>query len=64
VTNQRPSAAAPSKGAPEDQDVEVSSDRLHVFEDFLTNLNLGNLENPPEDDEPDEPDEEDPKRNK
>ena len=66
MQNQRPATAAPSKAANEgeESDAESSSARLSVFEDFLQNLDLKNLENPPEDDEPDEPDEDDPQRYK
>jgi hypothetical protein len=42
----------------DEPEVEVSSDRLSVFEDFLQNLDVDDLENN-QDDEPD--DDEDPK---
>lgn len=53
LQNQRPSAA-PSKAASEEGEVEGSSARLSVFEDFLQNLDLDNLESSSEDDEPDD----------
>ncbi len=59
LQNQRPAAPArPVSG--EEPDVETSSERLSVFEDFLQNLDMDNLE----DKEDDEPDEEDPKNKK
>ncbi len=63
MQNQRPASAA--KAAGDEPDVETSSERLSVFEDFLQNLDINNLEDSSEDDDtPDEPDEEDPKSNK
>jgi len=61
LQNQHPTAPAPSKGGAEETDVESSSERLSVFEDFLQNLNLDNLENPSEEDTPDD---DDPKKSK
>lgn len=63
VQNQRsaptPPPAAPA--APSEPPAEhISSERLSVFEDFLSNLNLDNLESPSDD----EPDDDDPKRKK
>src|SRR5512146_744548 len=62
LQNQRPSAPAPTTrpAASEEPDIETSSERLSVFEDFLQNLDLDNLE----DKEDDEPDDEDPKNKK
>lgn len=62
IQNQRPPApsAAPRPASGEEPDVETSSERLSVFEDFLQNLDLDNLEGK----EDDEPDEEDPKNRK
>jgi uncharacterized protein len=61
LQNQRPTAQAPSKAVANDEpEVESSSERLSVFEDFLQNLDLDNLENSDDED----PDEEDPKRKK
>jgi bifunctional DNase/RNase len=62
LQNQRPTApAAPARpAAGEEPDIETSSERLSVFEDFLQNLNLGNIE----DKEDDEPDEDDPTKKK
>jgi len=58
LQNQRPAAAA--RAASDEPDVESSPERLSVFEDFLQNLDLGNID----DAENDEPDEEDPKPKK
>jgi uncharacterized protein len=56
LQNQRTAPTAPAKpSASEEPDVEGSSARLSVFEDFLQNLDLDNLENS-EDDETDEDD--------
>jgi uncharacterized protein len=61
LQNQRPAAAAANKPvSSEEPEVESSSERLSVFEDFLQNLDLDNLENSDDED----PDEEDPKRKK
>ncbi len=62
LQNQRPTTpAAPAHpAASEEPDIETSSERLSVFEDFLQNLDLDNLE----DKEDDEPDEDDPKKRK
>ncbi len=62
LQNQRPTTpAAPTRpAAGEEPDIETSSERLSVFEDFLQNLDLDNLE----DKEDDEPDEDDPKKRK
>jgi uncharacterized protein len=60
LQNQRPSAPAPKAVSSEEPEVESSSERLSVFEDFLQNLDLDNLENSDDED----PDEEDPKRKK
>lgn len=62
LQNQRPTApAAPARPVSgEEPEVETSSERLSVFEDFLQNLDMDNLE----DKEDDEPDEEDPKNKK
>jgi bifunctional DNase/RNase len=61
LQNQRPAApAAPKATASEEPEVESSSERLSVFEDFLQNLDMDNMENTDDD----EPDEEDPKRKK
>jgi uncharacterized protein len=54
LQNQRPAAAAPPKAGGEEGEVESSSERLSVFEDFLQNLDLDNIENNSEDDEPDD----------
>ena len=63
LQNQRPTPpAGPSRPVSNDEpEVEVSSDRLSVFEDFLQNLDVDDLENN-QDDEPD--DDEDPKNKK
>ena len=54
-----PSATTPSESAPASSGNE---ERLHVFEDFLENLNLDNLDsNPGEDENEDEDDEAKPK---
>lgn len=54
LQNQRPTPPAPPPPVAGDEpEVEGSSARLSVFEDFLQNLDLDNLENK-EDDEPDE----------
>jgi bifunctional DNase/RNase len=60
IQNQRPPAAAPKAAASKEPETESSSERLSVFEDFLQNLNLDNLDSS----EDDEPDDEDPKRKK
>ena len=62
LQNQRPAApAAPSRPpAGEEPDIEGSSERLSVFEDFLQNLDMDNLE----DKEDDEPDDDEPKPSK
>ncbi len=62
LQNQRPTTpAAPARpAAGEEPDIETSSERLSVFEDFLQNLDMDNLE----DKEDDEPDEDDPKKRK
>jgi uncharacterized protein len=62
LQNQRPSASStPARSVASDSpDLETSSERLSVFEDFLQNLDLGNLE----DQEDDDPDEDDPKKRK
>ena len=59
VQNQR-SATAHSRAAGDEPEVEGSSERLSVFEDFLQNLDLDNLEDSSDDDEP----EDDPKNKK
>lgn len=61
MQNQRPPAEPPMKAAREESSVESSSERLSVFEDFLQNLDLDNLESSSADDEPDD---DDPKRRK
>ncbi len=62
LQNQRPAApSTPARPAAADEpEIESSSERLSVFEDFLQNLDLDNLES----NEDDEPDEEDPKNKK
>jgi len=60
VQNQRPAAVEPKAVSKEEPEVESSSERLSVFEDFLQNLDMDNLESSEDDD----PDEEDPKRKK
>jgi uncharacterized protein len=61
LQNQRPSAPAPSRQPSSDSpEVESSSERLSVFEDFLQNLDLDNMENSDDD----ETDDDDPKRKK
>jgi uncharacterized protein len=62
LQNQRPAApSAPTRPTSgEEPDIESSSERLSVFEDFLQNLDMDNLE----DKEDDEPDDEDPKNKK
>jgi bifunctional DNase/RNase len=59
VQSQRP-PEAPKTAAKEKPEVESSSERLSVFEDFLQNLDLDNLDAP----EDENPDEEDPKSKK
>lgn len=54
VQNQRAAPSAPSQPVAGDEpEVEGSSERLSVFEDFLQNLDIDNLEDQ-NDDEPDE----------
>ncbi len=62
LQNQRPPASGtPARPASsEEPEIESSSERLSVFEDFLQNLDMDNLE----DKEDDDPDEEDPKKRK
>lgn len=61
LQNQRPSASTPpARPAGDEPEVESSSERLSVFEDFLQNLDIDHLEGP----ENDDPDEEDPKKKK
>ncbi len=63
LQNQRPAAPTtpPSRPPASDEpDIETSSERLSVFEDFLQNLDLGKID----DKEDDEPDEDDPKKKK
>jgi bifunctional DNase/RNase len=62
LQNQRPAAPAASAHAAsgDEPEIESSSERLSVFEDFLQNLDMDNLE----DTEDDDPDEEDPKNKK
>ncbi len=57
LQNQRP---APLARPPAEPEPDSASERLSVFEDFLQNLDLGNID----DTAPDEPDEEDPKPKK
>ena len=61
LQNQRPAAPAPSKAPREEKEPESSSERLSVFEDFLQNLDLDNLESSSQEDAPDD---EDPKPKK
>jgi uncharacterized protein len=63
LQNQRPPAASASTARPvasDEPEIESSSERLSVFEDFLQNLDMDNLE----DKEDDDPDDEDPKKKK
>lgn len=62
IQNQRPTppAAAPASSSEPTEPPAETSARLSVFEDFLQNLNLDNLE----DSEGDEPDDDDPGRKK
>ena len=61
VQNQRGTPSAPPRPVAGDEpEPEGSSERLSVFEDFLQNLDIDNLE----DQEDDEPDEDDPKPKK
>ncbi len=63
LQNQRPTApSTPSRQqvSGDEPEIESSSERLSVFEDFLQNLDMDNLE----DKDDDEPDEEDPKKKK
>jgi uncharacterized protein len=62
MQNQKPAPPAQSRVMGEEPEQEVPSERLSVFEDFLQNLDLNNLEKPSDDDEPEEPDEEPPMR--
>lgn len=56
LQNQRSAPAAPARpSAGDEPEAEGTSERLSVFEDFLQNLDLDNLEDK-EDDEPDEDD--------
>jgi len=57
VAPERPQRIAGDEAEPES---EGSSERLSVFEDFLQNLDMDNLEDSSEDDDPDD----DPKKNK
>jgi uncharacterized protein len=59
LQNQRPATSARAVG--DEPEVEGASERLSVFEDFLQNLDLDNMEDSSDDDEPDE---EDPKPKK
>ncbi len=59
MQSQRP-PETPKTAAKEKPEVESSSERLSVFEDFLQNLDLDNLDAP----EDENPDEEDPKSKK
>lgn len=59
IQNQPPSVITPKQAASEAPEAESTSERLSVFEDFLQNLDLDNMDNQ-EDDEPDD----DPKRKK
>ncbi len=58
LQNQR--SAASTRPAGPESEVDSSSERLSVFEDFLQNLDLGNIDDASED----EPDDDDPKRKK
>ncbi len=60
VQDQRPAPDAPKEVAKEEPGTTSSSERLSVFEDFLQNLDLDNLESPDDDN----PDQEGPKRKK
>jgi uncharacterized protein len=62
LQNQRAAPEKPQRvsGDEPETEGEGSSARLSVFEDFLQNLDLGNLEDSSDDDEPDD----DPKKNK
>lgn len=63
LQNQRPPSASAASAAPsagDEPEIEGSSERLSVFEDFLQNLDMDNLEN----NEDDEPDDDDPKNKK
>jgi bifunctional DNase/RNase len=62
LQNQRPAApSTPARpAANEEPEIESSSERLSVFEDFLQNLDMDNLE----DKEDDDSDEDDPKKRK
>ena len=61
LQNQRQAPTTPARPVGrEEPDIETSSERLSVFEDFLQNLDLDNMEN----NEDDEPDDDDPKNKK
>lgn len=54
LQNQRPAPERPQRAVSEEPEVEGSSERLSVFEDFLQNLDLGKMEDSPDEDEPDD----------
>lgn len=69
LQNQHPAASAPSSSSPastgDEPEIEGSSERLSVFEDFLQNLDMDNLEDNQENQEDeDSDDDEDPKKKK
>jgi uncharacterized protein len=61
--NQEPTASAPAPSAPAPAEEPPSEERLSVFEDFLSNLNLGDLSKPADEDD-DNDEEEKPDRDK
>jgi hypothetical protein len=60
LQNQRSAPEKPQRVMGEEPETEGSSERLSVFEDFLQNLDLDNMEDSSDDEEPDD----DPKKNK
>jgi bifunctional DNase/RNase len=58
--NQEPTAPAPSSSEIKKPEEPASSERLSVFEDFLSNLNLGDFPKPADEDDADSDDEEKP----
>lgn len=55
LQNQRPPASQARAAGGEEPEVEASSERLSVFEDFLQNLNIDNVEDSEDDDDDEDP---------
>lgn len=60
LQNQRPAAEKPTRAVGEEPETEGTSERLSVFEDFLQNLDMDNIDDASDDEEPDD----DPKKKK